>query len=41
MLQTRRSILNRSAYGIGGIALATLLKEQNLLATGAVRHEAF
>jgi hypothetical protein len=33
MLQTRRSILNRSAYGIGGIALATLLQEQGLLAT--------
>jgi hypothetical protein len=33
MLHTRRSILNRSAYGIGGIALATLLQEQGLLAT--------
>jgi hypothetical protein len=32
MLYTRRSLLNSSAYGIGGIALATLLKEQNLLA---------
>ena len=28
----RRSFLNRSAYGIGGIALATLLQEQGLLA---------
>ena len=33
MLETRRSILHRSAYGIGGIALATLLQEQGLLAT--------
>ncbi len=33
MLHTRRSILNSSAYGIGGIALATLLQEQGLLAT--------
>ncbi|WP_395718380.1 DUF1501 domain-containing protein [Prosthecobacter sp.] len=33
MLHTRRSILNRSCYGIGGIALATLLQEQGLLAT--------
>lgn len=41
MSYTRRSILNRSAYGIGGIALATLLQEQGLLATsdqGAVPH---
>ncbi|MFO1485895.1 MAG: DUF1501 domain-containing protein [Verrucomicrobiaceae bacterium] len=41
MLHTRRSILNRSAYGIGGIALATLLQEQGLLATteqAATRH---
>ncbi|MBK8092853.1 MAG: DUF1501 domain-containing protein [Verrucomicrobiaceae bacterium] len=29
----RRTFLNRSAYGIGGIALATLLQEQGLLAT--------
>ena len=29
---SRRSILNRSSYGIGGIALATLLQEQGLLA---------
>lgn len=41
MSYTRRSILNRSAYGIGGIALATLLQEQGLLATsdqGVVPH---
>ncbi len=35
-LFTRRAALARGAYGIGGIALATLLQEQNLLATSSL-----
>ncbi|MCW0217505.1 MAG: DUF1501 domain-containing protein, partial [Prosthecobacter sp.] len=33
---SRRSMLGRTAYGIGGIALASLLRDQGLLANPAL-----